>query len=189
MADETLIINFIGGPGAGKSSLCAATFAELKWMGYNCEMALEYAKDKVWEDSLKILENQIYIFGKQQHRINRLVGQVDIILTDSPLILSLMYGEKTIDYLPSFGTLVLETFNSYDNYNILVERVKKYNPKGRVQTEQKAKQLDTDIKEILQKWNIQYSSFVGSRETVVPLAELVSEVFESRRDFKYDERG
>jgi len=65
MEKETLIVNLFGGPGTGKSTLCADLFAKLKWRHTNCEMALEFAKDKVWEESFKVLDNQIYIFGQR----------------------------------------------------------------------------------------------------------------------------
>lgn len=39
----TIVINFFGPPGAGKSSLTAKTFAKLKKMGVNAELVDEYA--------------------------------------------------------------------------------------------------------------------------------------------------
>lgn len=41
------VINLFAGPGSGKSTTCAGVFNKLKLAGINCEMALEYAKDKV----------------------------------------------------------------------------------------------------------------------------------------------
>ena len=48
---SALVINLFGGPGCGKSTIAALLFGKLKQNGINCEMALEYAKDKVWEES------------------------------------------------------------------------------------------------------------------------------------------
>ena len=53
----TLVVNFFAGPGAGKSSMAAGLFAELKFRGVNCELATEYAKDKVWEGSLGVFDD------------------------------------------------------------------------------------------------------------------------------------
>ena len=69
---KTLICNLFAGPGAGKSTMMAAVFAELKWRGIDCEMVTEYAKDKVWEGSPHVLDCQPYIFGKQSFRIHRM---------------------------------------------------------------------------------------------------------------------
>ena len=63
-----LVVNLIGGPGCGKSTTTAGLFYELKKKGYNCEMSLEFAKDKVYEESFRIIDDQIYIFGKQFHK-------------------------------------------------------------------------------------------------------------------------
>ena len=68
-SSNPLIVNFYAGPGAGKSTMVAHTFAELKWRGINCELVTEYAKDKVWEKSFETLENQFYVSAKQYHRL------------------------------------------------------------------------------------------------------------------------
>ena len=54
-----IVVNLFAGPGSGKSTTCAGVFSKLKLIGINCEMALEYAKDKVWENSLDVLNDQI----------------------------------------------------------------------------------------------------------------------------------
>ena len=37
---KTLFVNLFGGPGTGKSTLCAAVFSELKRRGIDCEMVM-----------------------------------------------------------------------------------------------------------------------------------------------------
>ena len=46
---NTLVINLFSGPGVGKSTTAAMVFAKLKMNGVDCEMALEFAKEKVWD--------------------------------------------------------------------------------------------------------------------------------------------
>lgn len=146
MEKETLVVNLYGGPGTGKSTICAQLFSMLKWRGTNCEMALEFAKDKVWEESFKVLDNQIYIFGKQLHKIHRLNGKVDCIITDAPILMSLIYDESGSK---PFKDLVLEQHKKMNTVDFFLKRHKPFNPAGRVQGEDKAKSLDTKISMML----------------------------------------
>ncbi len=160
---ETLVINMYGGPGTGKSTTAAGVFHQLKLQGVNCEMALEYAKDKVWEDSTQVLDNQLYVFGKQFHRIWRLLGKVDIIISDSPLLNSILYYE---DKNPFFPEMVLFEHNRLNNLDVLLERVKNYNPAGRLQTEEKARELDAKIKGILDIESPDYLNVAANADAV-----------------------
>lgn len=164
-----LVINLFAGPGTGKSTTMAGVFSELKWRGVNCEMAPEFAKEKVWEKSTDILRNQIYVFGKQYNTIHRLLGQVDMIVTDSPLLLSTIYGTNETE---KFHELVLETFNKQNNLNIFLDREKGYNPKGRLQTEEEAKEKDREVLTLLDKYGVKYKILPARRETMNQIADM-----------------
>ena len=170
MEKQTLIVNLFGGPGTGKSTLCADIFAKLKWKNINCEMALEFAKDKVWEESFKVLDNQIYIFGKQLHRIHRLNKKVDVVITDSPLLLSIVYDKSKSR---AFKELVIEKHNSFNNVNIFLKRVKAYQSAGRMQDEDGAKDLDHTIHVMLMENAIPYSKFDASQDNVQDIVDLI----------------
>ena len=55
---NTLIVNFFGPPGSGKSTAAAYVFSKLKMAGVNAEIVTEYAKDKVWEENNEVFKNQ-----------------------------------------------------------------------------------------------------------------------------------
>jgi len=159
------------GPGAGKSTICAHVFAELKWLGVNCEMALEHAKDLVWQKSFEVLENQLYVFGKQQHRLFRLNGKVDVVITDSPLINSVIYdcrrlSDKTAGFSRLLQAMVLGEHEVYDNLNFFIERHKRYKPEGRRQTEDQAKELDSQILATLVEHAVPHASIPGTVDGV-----------------------
>ena len=90
---KTLVVNLFSGPGAGKSTIAAELFAKLKWEGIDCELVTEFAKELVWEQRHDTFRNQIYIFGKQHQMVFRVLGKVDVVVTDSPFILSAVYDE------------------------------------------------------------------------------------------------
>lgn len=153
---SALVINLFGGPGCGKSTIAALLFGKLKQNGINCEMALEYAKDKVWEESLKTLDDQIYVFGKQLHKIWRLNDKVDVIITDSPLLFSIIYDkENNID----LKNLVISTFNRFNNFNCLIRRQTEYQQEGRYQNETEAKEIDNLIVNLLEENDIMYNLY------------------------------
>lgn len=173
MTDEkckTLVCNLYAGPGTGKSSTMAGVFSELKFRGMNCEQAPEFAKEKVWEGSLRILSNQIYVFGKQLHTIMRVVGQVECVITDSPLLLSMVYGKKCTQ---TFKDLVFETYSNMWNLDIFLTRNKKYNPNGRLQDEDQAKGIDTEVRTILDSKGIQYSTLPAGPHSIPVIADMV----------------
>ncbi len=167
---DTLYVNFFAGPGVGKSTMMAHCFAELKWLEYDCEMVTEYAKDKVWEGSTKILENQLYITANQFHRLKRLNGKVDIVLTDSPLLLGLFYGKSEPK---GFKELILKYFNSLNNLNFFLERYKKFNPNGRLQNEEESKKIDIKILKLIQENKIEGTFVKSKKENVLWIVEKI----------------
>ena len=97
MAPErtTVIINLIAGPGAGKTT-CAWEIAEkLKKQGYIAEYVSEIAKEYVWEERFDLLDGSLVhqkaLLDMQKHRIDRLIGKVDFVVTDAPLVLNSLY--------------------------------------------------------------------------------------------------
>ena len=176
---KTIVINLFSGPGAGKSTFCASIFAQLKWKEVECEMALEYAKDRVWEGSNNVLKNQLYVFGKQQHRMYRLNGKVDVIVTDSPLLNSIIYDAHN-DY--DLRRVILNEHRKYENMNFFIDRAKKYNPKGRLQTEEGAKVIDLEIKEMLDQYNIPYEIIHGIPENTSLIVKKIIRKLDERRE-------
>ncbi|GAG71148.1 unnamed protein product [marine sediment metagenome] len=133
-----LIINLFGGPGTGKSTIASGIFCLLKLHGVNTEYVTEFPKDLTWEESYKTLLDQYYITTSQHHRVWRLIGKVDIIVTDAPFLLGLVY-EETNNY---FKQSVLKIFNNYNNINYLLNGDVKYMESGRNQTKQEAQEID-----------------------------------------------
>jgi len=141
-----IVVNLTGAPGAGKSTGAAYVFSQLKMKGINCELVTEYAKDKVWEEDTTALNNQAYVFGHQLFRLTKLEGKVDVVITDSPILLSIIYNKDVKRLGPAFNEVVKNCFESFDNINFFIHRVKPYNPAGRLQTEEESDKLSEDIR-------------------------------------------
>jgi len=169
---KTLVVNLFGGPGSGKSTSASHIFANLKWEDIECELVQEYAKDLVWEKRFKTFEDQVYMFGKQHHRVFRLLGQVDVVITDSPLLLTPIYdGEKR----ETLKKLSFEEFDKNHNFNIFLRRKKKYNPKGRNQDEEGAKEKDRQIKALLEENNVPFIEMDGTNKSVDVIVKTIKD--------------
>lgn len=168
-----LLVNLYGAPGAGKSTGAAYIFSRLKMEGVNAELVTEFAKDKVWEESKAVFDNQAYIFGKQYFRISRLQDKVDVVVTDSPIVLSCYYGKDDPRLGEEFNAMVKKVANSYSSLNVFVQRVKPYNPIGRFQTEQESDELSKDLLRFLEEYGIELEMYPGSVDGYDRLVEKI----------------
>ena len=170
MSAKTLVVNFYSGPGTGKSTFCAGTFAALKWSEVDCEQVTEYAKDVTWEESFSKLKNQLYVFSKQQSRLFRLNGKVDVVVTDAPLLHSIIYDAQGDEL---FQKLILREYDRYDNLNIFLKRMKKYNPNGRTQTLEQAVEIDKKTEKMLIENSISYETVDAVPENISAIVDIV----------------
>ena len=169
----TLVVNLMGPPGTGKSTMAAEIFAMLKWEGVNCELVGEFAKELVWEERHETMKDEDYLFAKQAHRLFRLQDKVDVIVTDRPLVLSVMYNDMYGDKSNEFRKYVLHTVNKYNNMNILLKRTKPYVEEGRVQTEAESNEMANTIIQLLADSDIDYSVFPATSESSKEIVKLI----------------
>jgi hypothetical protein len=160
---KTTIINLYGGPGAGKSTAAAYVFYLLKITGFNSELVREYVKEWIWDERKFDQYDQLYFLGKQIRRESLLYGKVDFIVTDAPVMMNLLYAEKYCDKFISEGvraaTLNYYKQAAYDQYNhihVLLKRSKPYQSEGRYQSESEAIEIDDEVKNMLNKYEIQF---------------------------------
>ena len=167
---QTLLVNLYGGPCAGKSTICAGIFYELKKRNIDCEMATEFAKDKVWEESFKVLDDQIYLFGKQYHRVYRLNNKVEVIITDSPFPLNVWYSKGMHGKI--YEDFVFQCLNEFEHIDYFINRGNHYNENGRQQNLEEAVAIDNGIKELLNKHNIKYIEYAQH----IAVKEIVNDI-------------
>ena len=177
-----ILVNLFGAPGAGKSTGAAYIFSQLKMRGINAELVTEFAKDKVWEGSKAVFENQAYIFGKQYFRISRCADQVDVIVTDSPLLLSILYNNDE-DLGGTFDAVVRRVAKKYNSKNYYLKRVKDYNPTGRFQSEEESDEIAVELKRLLDREGVEYKVRRGD---VIGYEQIVEDIM---REFVTDENA
>jgi len=171
MEGKALTINIYGGPGVGKSTTAAGVFSLLKLHDVECELITEFAKDLVWEERYRTFGDQHYIFGKQHHRMWRVNDKVDVMISDSPLMLSTVYRPDEYDEI--FIHNVVSVVNNFDNLNIILNRTKIYNPNGRNETEDQAKEVDETIRKRLTEHNMKWLDVPGNFEGINTITKVV----------------
>lgn len=159
---KTLIVNAFGGPGVGKTTCCWHIASELKKKGILTEYVSEYAKELVYEEKFDLLDDSMYgqtiILHEQKRRLDRLIGKVQIVVTDSPILLSIIYAN---DATTQFKEMILNKFNDYNNFNLVVLRDEnqEYQQSGRKENLEESKKKDQEICKLLNDNNIYYGSY------------------------------
>ena len=163
---EAIVVNIFGGPGTGKSILAAELFARLKKEFISCDISHEYIKTKLREKALKATESQIYIFGKQQFQLFCLKDEVDVIITDSPILFCTIYDKTECPYLRD---LILKEYDKYNNLNTYLNRdlTVLYEQEGRYQDLNGAKLVDTKIYDFLIKQQIPIKEYYNILEDTI----------------------
>ena len=167
---KTICLNFYAGPGAGKSTIASAVFSELKKRHINCELITEFAKRKVWEGNYGCLDNQLYITAKQQYLMWTVSKHVNLIITDSPLLLGSIYGNDEL-----LNQIIFREYQKFNNIDVYLTRNPNatYQSNGRMQNRQEAITKDDEIKSILHNINPQYSTFMVDHDVVYKVVDLV----------------
>ena len=158
----TLLVNFLGAPSSGKTSLSAELFAYMKAQDINVEYTSEYVKGWAWEGKTVGPFDQFYIFGKETHNQSRLFNKVDFIISDSPVMLTAFYhvfyneDEALNDVCQNFYRLAKEKAN-IKVINFFLPRKKEYITRGRFQTEAEANEVALGLKNWLEKEKYEYT--------------------------------
>jgi adenylate kinase family enzyme len=179
----SLIVNFFGGPGIGKSTQSAELFTIMKKQHMDVELTFEFPKIIAWEENFSAIKDQLYITANQHRNISRLYGKVKYILVDSPIILGTVYKERystapeypATFYDETFDAFVFSLFKKYNSLNIFLERNDAtYNKNGRFQDLVEAKEIDEEIKRKLIKYDIPFVVFPVNENTSDDIFKYIS---------------
>lgn len=180
---DSLIINFFGGPGIGKSTQSAGLFTEMKKHHMDVELTYEFPKIVAWEENYSAVKDQFYITANQHRNISRLYGKVKYIIVDSPIILGMVYKDRyskepeypAMFYDESFDNFVINLFKKYNSLNILLTRNDEtYDENGRFQNLQESKDIDNEIKEKLLSNNLPFVEFSVDSNTPLEIFNYIT---------------
>ena len=166
---NTILINIYGGPGAGKSTTAAGVFYELKRIGYDCGLVTEMATELVYDEAFNIMNDQIYLFGEQWHRTFRMLGKVDFIVTDSPLLMNIVYNRLKDE---DFDKFIYSRIHKLKSLDFFVNRSNAFSEVGRIHNLEQSKEVDKTIKELAKKNDIDLIE-VEQENSVDKILEIV----------------
>jgi adenylate kinase family enzyme len=176
------LINLMGGPGTGKSSIAAGLLHQLKKRHISCDAPYEFPKVLAWDENHSAIKDQLYVIANQHRGIVKSWGKVDYIILDSPILLSLVYKNYYDDrndypsnlYKESFDKMVLDIHLQYNNLNILLKRGNGvHNEKERYQNLEQSIDLDNRIKNILHFNKLEYIEIEVNDDTVNNILKLL----------------
>jgi hypothetical protein len=179
---QTKIINLFCGPGGGKSTQAAGLFYEMKKLNMNVEMPYEFPKLLAWDKSYEMVKDQLYVLANQHRNIARLHGQVDYIVVDSPIMLSLVYKNRysnDLDYPAAFygftfNEFVVDLHKQYNSINIVLEiDDSMFQTDGRFQGLEESKEIDDDITTILKQYDIDYYPIKVNEKSIDTILSLL----------------
>ena len=155
-------INLFSGAGGGKSITATNVRAQLGFKGYDIELVEEVIKDWTYIPRIpKDCDGFYLLAGQIQKEDIRLRAGVDLIVSDSPLILQYFYAyyHKT-PLQESILSAAQEFEQLYPSLNIFIDREDKfYNEVGRYEKLAEAKRIDILIKGVMVKNRVSFRSF------------------------------
>ena len=158
----TQVINVIGGPGCDKSLITSAIILFLKLRNKTVEEIPDFAKSLVWQQNFQVMKNQYFIAQRQFEMLSLFDGQVQYLISECSLPQMLYYNENYLDNICDIGktrTQILDWYGQFNNVNILVERGDRtYVRTGRFQDEEGARKIDRDMRELLEREELPFTS-------------------------------
>ena len=150
----TKVINLIGAPGVGKSTLMAMIFVKLKERNIKCEMVQEWVKKLIWTGDTSIISNQHYIITEQYRAIAELVGKVDYIVLDTSLVNYIYYNRTSAENVCNVEKTekyAIDLLNSLENIFVFVKRNPDYlfENEGRIHTETQSVTIEREMFELV----------------------------------------
>lgn len=185
---KTVVVNLFAGPGAGKTTCAWEIASELKKAGLVVEYVSEVAKEYVWDGKTDLLdgtlEHQQALYEEQNKRVQRLIGKVDAVVTDSPILLNLLYLKEHNEH---FEQEVLHNFKRQKNFNLFVQRGQTFEKEGRIHNLNESIKLDNELKDYLKNNDIFFGTY-SYKQMQLCVKNIVTTVTKARKTHSEPER-
>lgn len=171
---KQICINLYAGSCAGKSTVSAYIFSQLKKEHLNCEFVGEFAKDLSYSKRYLELENQFFVSASQYNKMF-ILNNVDILICDSPILIALIYTKE--DEYNDLQKILLSKYNKYENINIFINRGSNFSQVGRHTNLEESIAADNKIKQILENNNIDYHNYYHENDNIMEFIKTKLELY------------
>ena len=174
----TKVVNFIGAPSVGKSTMSSLVYAEMKMLHKSVEIVPEVAKWLIYKDQIEKLNDQYFVSSKQYKQVKALDGKIEYVIGDSGIISGLYYNRAYSNNMSDISKteqMILSKNNEFQNIYIFIEKNTDfaYENEGRIHTEEQSNIIQLELKEMLNELNLPYKSFLSSKKSVPGIVEYI----------------
>lgn len=168
---RTIVVNLIAPPNSEKTKTATLLYEELLKRGVTCGLANQNRENQEFARYSSV-KDEIYLFSKQFHQMFRLHGNVEVIVTDKPLMLSLYYNHKFGQgYYNRLNDLILEQHGNFYNMNFYLDNG--FPSHEYDMSKKELMEMDEELKDILKLYNIDYTVITDSTKRVQEMANLI----------------
>ena len=164
-----------GASGTGKSTLAAKLFSTFKEDHYSIELVTEYVKPFAYQKRFPQSYDGVYIFGKQLHAEDVYLRHVNTIITDSPLLLSIVYSKYYhVNFWEHLIPLMQNVDEKYPPLYFYLHRRDDYDPNGRYQSVEQQIEIDEVLIDCMKNYLPQSNCYYDK----LPFDQIVSTIKE-----------
>lgn len=119
---KIIVVNLLGSSQSGKAIIASQMMGNLKKNGFNCKL-IKSAAEQFSERGFRKVAEQLCVVGNPNFRMGKDRNNIDIIITDSPLVLSMFYGATMLntDYsAEELSKLSAFCQENFDNLNFFI---------------------------------------------------------------------
>jgi len=133
----TILINFFGGPGAGKTERSHELYLYMHSKKLSVTYVSEFASKLIHDGDEDILKRDpLYVFATQCNWITEVMDNYNYVICDSPMAISAAYLKNYPFGEEELRKFIISFSKQFNNVNLLLRRGRyKFTTVGRIHTE------------------------------------------------------
>lgn len=199
---KTLVVNLYGSSGSGKTTTSmlltaaiknadiAETFGGPDMGDLTVELVREEAKRYAWAGTPITASLQQNIGATQVMLEQELLGKVDILVTDSPVLLSPFYEKLHLGTEVGLGMVRNHIdkcrTSGHDELNIFLNRNKPFVSAGRYETEEQSDEVSVKMADYLTDVPMTFLAMEETKDRVGYILGIIKHVFDVRKEMEND---